>query len=104
MKVDTRPHVMNWTTPGTPGGVDNTTGYPIPGTPGSAMSTPCRFHLGGIKQFKNEDNSVVNQVGRIRLDVGSELPVVGTIIEVVGQFKGPVKDVYRGQLSYRIDV
>jgi hypothetical protein len=95
---------MNWITAGTPGGEDPVTGYPLPGTPGEARSVACRFHLGGVKVFKNEDNSVTNQVGRIRLDAGVELPEVGTIVEVAGQFTGPVKDVYRGQLSYRIDV
>jgi hypothetical protein len=95
---------MNWETAGTPGGIDDSTGYPLPGIPGQPMSVPCRFHLGGVKVFKNEDSTVVNQIGSVRLDAGIELPEVGSIIEIVGQFTGPVKDVYRGQLSSRIDV
>jgi hypothetical protein len=95
---------MKWLAAGTPGGEDPATGYPLPGTPGVKVSIPCRFHLGGVKQFKNQDNTVVNQVGTIRCDAGVALPEVGQLIEVVGQFKGPVKDVYRGQLTYRIDV
>ncbi|MBB6109715.1 hypothetical protein SAMN05421821_105133 [Mucilaginibacter lappiensis] len=95
---------MNWTTPDTPGGTDDETGYPLPGIPGIAKSVPCRFHLGGVKVFKNKDNTTVNQTGQIRLDAGVDLPEVGDQIEVVGQFKGKVQDVYRGQLSHRIDV
>lgn len=102
--VDTRPHIMNWTTAGGETTADPVTGYPIEGTPGTAMSTPCRFHLGGVRVFRNQDNVQVNQIGRIRLDVGVELPSVGSMVEVVGQFVGKVQDVYRGQLSYRIDV
>lgn len=95
---------MNWVTAGTAGGEDPVTGYPLPGTPGEARSTPCHFQLGGVRVFKNQDNTEVQQIGRIRLDAGVELPEVGSIVEVVGQFSGLVRDVYRGQLSYRIDV
>ncbi|WPU91796.1 hypothetical protein SNE25_20985 [Mucilaginibacter sabulilitoris] len=95
---------MNWVTAGTPGGIDENTGYPIEGQPGESRSLPCRFHLGGVKVFKNQDNTEVNQIGRIRLDAGVELPEVGAEITVPGQFSGKVMDVYRGQLSYRIDV
>jgi hypothetical protein len=102
--VNTRPHILKWTTAGTPGGEDPVTGYPLPPTPGVDMQVPCRFYLGGVKQFKNQDNTVVNQIGRIRLDAGVELPAIGDMIEIPGQFTGKVQDVYRGQLSYRIDV
>nr|MBB6149486.1 hypothetical protein [Mucilaginibacter sp. SP1R1] len=95
---------MNWVTAGGAVTVDPLTGYPIPGAPGVAKSVPCRFHLGGVKIFKNQDNTTINQVGRIRLDAGVELPQVGQIIDIPGQFNGKVQDIYRGQLSYRIDV
>lgn len=95
---------MTFTDPGEPGGVDATTGYPIPGTPGEARSVPCRFYLGGIKEFKNEDNSVSKQVGRIRLNVNSPMPVIGQVIDIPGHFNGQVRDIYRGQLTWRIDV
>jgi hypothetical protein len=100
----TRPHILNWTTAGTAGGEDPTTGYPIEGIPGAPMEVPCRFHLGGIKVLKNQDNTEVAQVGTIRLDAAVELPQVGAQIEVPNHYKGTVKDVYRGQLSSRIDV
>jgi hypothetical protein len=99
-----RPHIMNWTTAGTPGGEDPNTGYPLPRTPGEAKSIPCHFHLGGIKEFKNEDNSVTRQIGRIRLDPGSELPLVGQTLDIPGHFTGIARDIYKGQLSWRIDV
>ncbi|WP_114937574.1 hypothetical protein [Mucilaginibacter endophyticus] len=95
---------MNWVTAGTPAGEDPTTGYPLPPIPGEPKSVSCRFHLGGTRIFKNQDSVEVNQIGRIRLDAGIELPDVGQMIEVVGQFTGKVQDVYRGQLSSRIDV
>jgi hypothetical protein len=95
---------MNWVTAGTPAGEDPETGYPIPAAPGEQKSVPCRFHLGGTKVFRNEDSNQINQIGKIRLDAGVDLPEVGQMIEVVGQFKGKVQDIYRGQLSYRIDV
>lgn len=100
----TRPHILKWTTAGTAGGEDPITGYPIEGLSGEEMSVPCRFHLGGVKVFKNQDNIEVAQVGSIRVDAGVDLPEVGAVIEVVGHFAGQVKDVYRGQLSNRIDV
>jgi hypothetical protein len=95
---------MNWTTAGTAGGEDDTTGYPLPGTPGESVSVPCRFHLGGIRVFKNQDNSEVNQIGRIRVDVGSDMPLIGQRVDVPGQFNGVIRDIYRGQLSWRLDV
>jgi hypothetical protein len=102
--VETRPHVLIWTTAGTAGGEDPESGYPIEGLSGVEMEVPCRFHLGGVRIFRNQDNIEVAQVGTIRLDSGVELPEVGAVIEVLGHYKGKVKDVYRGQLSSRIDV
>ncbi|MCY1535763.1 hypothetical protein D9M68_711820 [compost metagenome] len=67
-------------------------------------SVKCHWHLGGTKEFKNEDNTVVKQIGRIRIDADSDLPEVGQKVEVVGHFEGIVRDVYKGQLSWRIDV
>lgn len=95
---------MTFTSEGTPATTDPVTGYPIPGTPGEARSVPCRFYLGGIKEFKNEDNTVTRQVGRIRLDAGSDMPLIGQVIDIPGQFNGQVRDIYRGQLTWRIDV
>jgi hypothetical protein len=102
--VEFRPHILEWTTASSEPAQDPLTGYPIPGTPGEARSVPCRFHLGGTKEFRNEDNTVVKQIGRIRVDEGSEMPVVGQVVTVPGHFTGQVKDVYKGQLSWRIDV
>jgi hypothetical protein len=96
--------MLKWVTAGTAGGEDPATGFPIEGLSGIGVQIPCRFHLGGVKVFKNQDNTEVAQVGTIRLDTGVELPEVGAQIEVPGHFAGQVKDVYRGQLSYRIDV
>jgi hypothetical protein len=101
--VDFRPHILTWAIMGEstfePG-----TGYEIPGQTGEAVSIPCRFHLGGIKEFRNEDNTVVKQIGRIRVDKGSQMPVIGQTIDVPGHFNGQVRDIYKGQLSWRIDV
>lgn len=101
--VEFRPHILKWSTPaGEPG--DDENGYPTPGTPGSVVQMPCRWHLGGNKEYRNEDNGVTMQKGRIRIDKGVELPEVGQEVEVLGHFKGVVKDIYRGQISWRIDV
>lgn len=105
--MEFRPHVMKWVVPGAPGGSDPETGYPLPDQLGQTIEVSCRFHLstnGAIKTFKNEDSTIVNQVGTIRLDVGQQLPEVNMIITVEGHFKGPVRAVYRGQLSHRIEV
>lgn len=69
-----------------------------------SKSVECHWHLGGTKEFRNEDNTVSKQLGRIRLDVGSELPEVGQMVEIEEHFKGIVRDIYKGQLSWRIDV
>ncbi|RQO79137.1 hypothetical protein DBR40_05300 [Pedobacter sp. KBW01] len=105
--MELRPHILKWIQPGTPGGTNPETGYPLPDQPGQAMEIPCRFHLatnGAIKTFKNEDSTIVNQVGTIRVDAGQELPQVDTIITVEGHFIGPVRAIFRGQLSHRIEV
>lgn len=36
------PHTLTYVTDGTPGGWDDSTGLPIPGTPGVTVSIPCR--------------------------------------------------------------
>lgn len=102
--LETRPHIMLWVTNSQSGGTDNETGYPLPDIPGQAIETPCRFHLGGTKVFKNEDSTEVNQIGTIRLDAGNSLPTPGSQINVVGHFSGIVRSVYKGQLTHRIDV
>ena len=101
--LDFRPHIMTWTTRGE-STTDPDTGYEIPGVPGETKSVPCRFHLGGIKEFRNEDNTVVQQKGRIRIDVGIEIPEIGQTVNVIGHFQGVIRDVFKGQLSWRLDV
>jgi hypothetical protein len=111
--LDFRPHIMLWT-PTNPSTTEPGTGNEIPGAPGETIAVPCRFYLGGTKVFKNEDSTDVQQKGKIRLDAGVKLPAVGVEITVtdvydplkpeVIHFQGRVMDVYRGQLSYRIDV
>jgi len=102
--LNTRPHIMTWIMPGTPGGTDPETGYPLPDEPGIALEVPCRFHLGGTNVFKNEDSTDVNQIGSIRIDAGQTLPLPGTHVEVLDHFDGIVRAVYKGQLTHRIDV
>lgn len=99
-----RPHLMHWKTLDAPATEDFETGYPIPGAPGQAVVTACRFHLGGSKVYKNEDSIDVNQVGTVRMDAGQLVPDVGMTIVIDGQFSGPVREVCRGQLSHRIEV
>lgn len=124
--MDFRPHIMTWTP--IESATEPGTGYEIPGVPGNPIAVLCRFYLGGIKEFRNEDNSVIRQKGRIRLDAGSHMPKVGepvkvyetepitiggNILVVGGQqvqvssivhFEGRIMDVFRGQLSWRCDV
>ncbi|NII81745.1 MULTISPECIES: hypothetical protein [unclassified Pedobacter] len=105
--LETRPHVMTFVIPGAPGGQDPDTGYPLPDDPGQSIEVPCRFHLasnGAMKTFKNEDSTIINQVGTIRVDAGQTIPEVNMIVNVEGHFKGPVRAIYRGQLSHRIEV
>ncbi|RZJ86762.1 MAG: hypothetical protein EOO20_17600 [Chryseobacterium sp.] len=103
--VNLRPHVLKFTLPGTPPTVDEN-GYDVPGIPGEEVEIPCRYHPSGKdrKQFTLDDGSVIVQQGRIRLDVGSLLPKVGQSIDVPGYFTGVVRDTYKGQLTYHIDV
>ncbi|MFC4213481.1 hypothetical protein ACFOWA_19970 [Pedobacter lithocola] len=95
---------MKWKTPGGTTTEDAVTGYPIEGAPGEDKETPCRFHLDSTKEFKNEDGTVSRQVGSVRLDANIELPLVGQAIEIPGYFSGPVRGVYAGQLSSRLEV
>lgn len=83
---------------------DPDTGYEIPGTPGDEKSVPCRFRLEALKEFKGQDGKVTSQVGQIRVDVGSELPEVGQIVTIPGYFQGVIQDIYKGQLTWRLDV
>lgn len=101
--VNTRPHTLKWRTKDGPVG-ESPEGYPIPGIPGQPMVTPCRFHLGGNKEYKNEDSTIVNQIGTIRVDAEQEIPEAGMFVVVEGHFQGIIKAVYRGQLSHRIEV
>lgn len=95
---------MNWKTPGGDSTKNSITGDFIAGTPGIDKSVSCRFHSGGTKEYVNEDNTVVKQKGRIRVDAGVEIPEKGQTVEVVGQFTGIIRDIYKGQLSWRLDV
>lgn len=109
--VSLRPHVLRWTTPDGPPAQDDN-GYDIPGEPGTSKEVPCRFHSGGgqlvVKTFLLDDGTTTQQKGTIRLDAGVELPDRSQQIEVVDGstvvFSGKVMDVFRGQLSHRIDV
>ena len=94
---------MTWTAAGETV-EDPETGYPMPGGTGEAKAVPCRFHLGGIKVFKNQDSTESNQVGTIRVDAGSDTPMVNQIIDIPGQFNGPVRQIYHGQLTWRLEV
>lgn len=101
--LDFRPHTMIWRTKDGPSG-ETPEGYPLPGIPGIVIETPCRFHLGGNKEFKNEDSNIVKQVGTIRLDPSVELPEEGMSINIPDYFSGIVRGVFKGQLSSRIEV
>lgn len=104
-----RPHILTYTTPGIPGGMDGN-GFPLPDQPGAVVQVPCRFHQESSKVFKNEDSTETAQVGRIRLDPGAVVPKVGTVVTVTNlsngavQFKGPVRERYEAQLSGRLEV
>lgn len=105
--MEFRPHIMIWT-PMSPSTIEPGTGYEIPGVPGEPIEVPCGYHDGGVKEFKNEDNKVVLQKGFIRLDVGSDLPDLFYPIKIYGGtelvFEGKVMNIFRGQLTWRIDV
>jgi hypothetical protein len=125
--MEFRPHIMTWNLPGE-STTEPGTGYEIPGVPGITKAVECRFYLGGLKEFKNEDNKVVQQKGKIRVDAGSELPLVGSKVKVYEvaellsgdsvltvngatifvtgpvHFEGRIMDIYRGQLTWRLDV
>ena len=106
--VNLRPHVLKWRTLDGPAG-ETPEGYPIPGTPGEDREIGCRFHLESSKVYKNEDSTEVTQVGQIRCDVGI-IPQVGQMIEVIDKttnyihFSGIVREVFKGQLSHRLEV
>jgi len=104
-----RPHIMTWTIYGEPA-IEPETGYEIPGEPIGQKTVACRFHLGGIKEFRNEDSNSVQQKGRIRIDAGIEVPKVGdTVIVTMDDrelFNGIIREAFLGgQLnSWRLDV
>lgn len=102
--VDLRPHVLRWTET-TEATTDEATGYPIPGTEIN-YELKCRWHSGGTKVYRNEDSTEVMQKGRIRVDIGSPMPQVGQLLEVVGHFNGTAMEVYTGGTltGWRIDV
>jgi len=109
--VDFRPHILKWTVQSEPQ-TDPETGYPVPGTDVQTFEVPCRFHSGGgssgSKEYRNEDNTVVMQKGRIRMDAGGNMPEVGQMVTVVEgdyvHFSGPVRETYRGQKTWRVEV
>lgn len=104
--VSLRPHVLKWRTLDGASG-ETPEGYPIPGTPGEEKEVGCRFHLESSKVYKNEDSTEVAQVGQIRCDVG-EIPQVGQMVQVgegdYVHFSGIVREVFKGQLSHRLEV
>ena len=125
--MDFRPHILTWT-PLSPSTTEPGTGYEILGVPAEKIAVLCRFHLGGTKEYRNEDNAVILQKGSIRVDDGAALPPVnwpiqiyetepvtigGNVIMVDGEevqikrhvhFEGRVLDIFRGQLTWRLDV
>jgi transcription antitermination factor NusG len=104
--VSLRPHILKWRTLDSPSG-ETPEGYPIPGTPGEDKEIGCRFHLESSKVYKNEDSTEVAQVGQIRCNV-CIIPQVGQMVQVVEgdyvHFSGIVREVFKGQLSYRLEV
>lgn len=102
---------MTWTTPAGEA-TTSVEGYPIPGTPGTEQTTPCRFHdsMGRGKVYKNEDSTETIQVGTIRCDANIDLPVKGSLVIVKDEddrivYEGTVKEVpYRGTMSSRVEV
>lgn len=105
--VNLRPHILKWRTADGEATKDEN-GDVVVGAPGVEMEVPCRFHLLSAKEIANQQSSPVKYSGLIRLNTGVELPAVGTQITVVEgeiiHYSGLVKDIFRGQLSYRIDV
>lgn len=107
--VDFRPHIMSWTAM-SPSTTEPGTGYEIPGVPGEPKAVACRYYDLGSKgkELRNEDNKVVLQKGKIRLDVGSEMPDQFQQISVTDGgsviFEGRAMNIYRGQKTWRIDV
>lgn len=106
-----RPHTMFWRTPDGEA-TESPEGYPIPGTPGTEMQTPCRFHdsMGRGKVYRNEDSTETIQVGTIRIDPNVDLPEKGSMVRVVDEddrliYEGTVKETpFRGVLSSRVEV
>jgi hypothetical protein len=105
--MELRPHIATWSVPGTGPTEDPATGFPIENL-GVTKTAKCRFHPENKRQFVNQANENVIQKGRIRFDVGSEMPDVYTHVVVTDGdrviFAGPVLEPYRGQLGYRCDV
>lgn len=105
--VNLRPHVLKWRTADGEATKDEN-GDVVVGAPGVEQEVPCRFHLLSAKEIANQQNSPVKYSGLIRLDAGVGLPEIDTQITVnegeIIHYSGLVKDIFRGQLSYRIDV
>lgn len=106
-----RPHVLTFTTPGTPATDDPVTGYPIPGEPEQQVSIRCRFVPNKTARvFKNANNEDVQQKGRIRVPIGSIMPTpFAHLVVTEGErvhFTGPALEVYTGGhlTGWRIDV
>ncbi|WP_285011204.1 hypothetical protein [Pedobacter faecalis] len=107
--VNFRPHIVSWVTGAGEPQIDPVTGFPIPGGGGEQVQVACRWHADNSKEFRNEDNSVVRQQGRIAVDVGSPMPEIGQEVTVTEgeyvHFVGVVREVYRGQVRrWRVDV
>jgi hypothetical protein len=102
--VSLRPHVLKWTETAE-ATIDEATGYQVPGVE-VHYEIPCRWHQDSTKVYNNEDSTDVRQKGRIRVDIGSPMPKIGQMLEVVGHFSGPAMEVYTGGTltGWRIDV
>jgi hypothetical protein len=105
-----RKHTLIFTLPGTGGGFDEVTGFPIPETLGPEVRVECRFHQNSTKVLKNEDSTESQQVGRIRVAIGALMPRQWQNIRVVEgdlvHYEGTARyiDKTGTLLSWRIDV
>ena len=105
-----RKHTLIFTLPGTGGGEDPVTGFPIPEVPGAEVQVECRFHQSSSKLLKNEDSTESQQVGRIRVAIGAPMPRQWQNIRVVEgdvvHYSGAARYVDKTGtlLSWRIDV
>lgn len=106
------PHIITWTTQGTPSTVDPETGFPVPGLPGSVLTAKSRyenFRGGSTKEWTNKANKTVLQRGTIYIKRGEPIPVKFDTVKVESPefgtvYEGEILNVYPGQLNVTIAV